>query len=346
MRRPPEWMETLAGMLIPPACREHVLGDLQERYKSPAQYLADLLRTAPAVIYSRVRRTTDLQVFLMEAFALYAPFLVSAWWQAGAAFLYEERGFGRVAIPAVAGLLALRLADAYRRPVRPPRYQPLLDAVWAVAWVVAAAAIAARIPGPVTLSAASAVLLFITALRWSLRPRETQLPASAAGGNAAPDPEDIPKRARKLQAEVRRGNLSLMLGLAALGLPAWWAAGEGSTSGQIAGGVIVGTILCLAWQIRKRWSVGPTDSYHQQLERRRDALRGIWSWYLGPYLGALLAFALHFPLTNPGHADLWKNVTPFTSLSILWSVAFWLKIRQTVRRIQEEIDGLAAKGSH
>jgi hypothetical protein len=348
MRRPPAWMETLAGLLIPPACREHVLGDLQERYKSPAHYLADVLRTAPAVIYSRVRRTTDPRVPFMEAFALYTPFLVAAWWLTGSSFLYEQRGLGRLAIPAAAGLLALRLADAYRRPAQPPRYQPLLDAAWAVAWAMAAAVIAARIPQPITLSASSAGLLLLTALRWWLQFRETHLPASASGG-AAPSPaDDIPQKARKLQAEIRLGNLELLIGLSALGFLGWWTAAEGRPAGRIAGALIAATILYLAWQVGKRWNAGPArnapggiDSYRELLERRRDALRGIWSWYLGPYLGAMLAFALHFPLSNPGQADAWRNVAPFTSLSILWAVVFWLQIRRAVRRIQREIDALA-----
>jgi hypothetical protein len=34
-------MEALVGLLTPPACRDHVLGDLHERYSSPAQYLVD-----------------------------------------------------------------------------------------------------------------------------------------------------------------------------------------------------------------------------------------------------------------------------------------------------------------
>ncbi len=348
MRRPPAWMETMAGLLIPPACREHVLGDLQERYRFPAQYLADVLRTAPAVIFSRVRRTTDLQVLLMEAFALYTPFLAAGWWLAGAAFLYEQRGFGRLAIPAAAGLLALRLADAYRNPGKRSHFQPLFNAAWAIAWAMAAAVIAGGISPMVTLSGSGAGLLFLTVLRLSLQPRGTHLPAPASGGNAALSTEDVQKKARKLQAEIRRGNLSLLLGLTALGMLGWWTASEGQVSGRIAAGIIAGTILYLAYQVSQRWSGGPAgnapgaiESYREQLERRRDALRGIWSWYLGPYLGAMLAFALHFPLSNPGHAEAWRNVTPFSGLSILWAVAFWLQIRRTVRRIQREIDALA-----
>ena len=67
---PPRVMEAVVGFLLPPACREHVLGDLHERYTSPRQYLVDALLAVPLVIASRIRRTTDPDVFLMEALGL------------------------------------------------------------------------------------------------------------------------------------------------------------------------------------------------------------------------------------------------------------------------------------
>ena len=80
MRRgPSKILETLVGMLIPPACREEVLGDLHERYRSPGQYVADALAALPLVILSRIRRSADPQVFLMEALLLWACFLSAAW---------------------------------------------------------------------------------------------------------------------------------------------------------------------------------------------------------------------------------------------------------------------------
>ena len=113
---PPRLMQVVVGILIPPACREHVLGDLYERYKSPGQYLAEALCTVPLVILSRIRRTTDPQVFLMEAFALYLSFLAATWQSGGMPFLHEKRGFLRLAIPVAVALAALMLGDAYAPP--------------------------------------------------------------------------------------------------------------------------------------------------------------------------------------------------------------------------------------
>jgi hypothetical protein len=65
--RPPALIETIVGSLIPPACREYVLGDLCERYTSPAGYMIEAIRTIPLVIAGRVRRTCDALLVLGEA---------------------------------------------------------------------------------------------------------------------------------------------------------------------------------------------------------------------------------------------------------------------------------------
>ena len=71
---PPKVIERVVQLLMPPASREHVLGDLSERYVSPRQYLVDALRTLPFVVVSRVRRTSnpplDTAVVVMFGFGL------------------------------------------------------------------------------------------------------------------------------------------------------------------------------------------------------------------------------------------------------------------------------------
>jgi hypothetical protein len=120
-------MEALVGLLIPPACREPVLGDLCERYRSPRQYLVDALRTVPLVILSQIRRTASPQRLLLEAFALYLSFLAAAWQLHALPFLYDQDGFLRLAIPTAAALLALLLADAYANPSNRPPWMPILE---------------------------------------------------------------------------------------------------------------------------------------------------------------------------------------------------------------------------
>src|SRR5450755_4036035 len=95
---PPKILEDLAKTLIPPACREEVLGDLYERYKSPRQYLGDLLSTLPFVVLSRIRRITDIRLLVMNALLVYGAFLAAAWYVART-LVTAEGGLVRLAIP-------------------------------------------------------------------------------------------------------------------------------------------------------------------------------------------------------------------------------------------------------
>jgi hypothetical protein len=109
---PSKAAEAIVAVFVPPACREEVLGDLYERYRSSGQYSLDALCTVPLVIISRMRRTADPQVLLMQAFALYVSYLGAAWFK-DAALLWEQWGLLRLAIPAGMALLGLILEDTY-----------------------------------------------------------------------------------------------------------------------------------------------------------------------------------------------------------------------------------------
>jgi hypothetical protein len=115
--RPPKAVETLVAVLVPPACREEVLGDLHERYKSASQYGLDAASTVPLVILSRIHRTADSQALLIQAFAFYVSFLFAAWLN-GAALLRDEWGLMRLAAPAAVAMVGVMLADAYASPGR------------------------------------------------------------------------------------------------------------------------------------------------------------------------------------------------------------------------------------
>ena len=130
---PPKIMETVFGILIPPACREEVLGDLHERYRNRGQYVAEACHTIPLVIVSRIRRTTDPGLLLLEACALYLSFAASAIFSGQTRFLVEENGYLRLALPILMALLALVFVDAYASAER----RPLLGAVATFCAVVA-----------------------------------------------------------------------------------------------------------------------------------------------------------------------------------------------------------------
>src|SRR5579864_3664700 len=112
---PPRIIEAIVGLLLPPADREHVLGDLHERCTSPARYILDALGAVPLVIASRIRRTSDPDVFLMEALGLYVAFLGATLIFDGA-FLFSHLALLRLAIPAAVILAVSTVAAAYADP--------------------------------------------------------------------------------------------------------------------------------------------------------------------------------------------------------------------------------------
>jgi hypothetical protein len=112
---PPKALEKLVGWFLPPACKEEVLGDLCERYKSPARYLGDAIRVIPCVIVSRIRRTSDPQELVISAMLVYASMLATAWWM-DKEFLNSEWGLLKLFIPSVETLVFDTLATAWQKP--------------------------------------------------------------------------------------------------------------------------------------------------------------------------------------------------------------------------------------
>ena len=111
-------LEMLFYWLLPPACREHVMGDLHERNASTGRYFREGVSVLGPVIVSRIRRTTDLQVFVIEGFALYLSFSTVAWYLRQNAFLYDGAGFARLAVPTTLAIIGLLLCNAYSDPRR------------------------------------------------------------------------------------------------------------------------------------------------------------------------------------------------------------------------------------
>ena len=68
--RPPALIESAVGLIVPPAAREHVLGDLAERYASPGLYVLEAARYLPFVFASQIRRTSHFVAWPMIALML------------------------------------------------------------------------------------------------------------------------------------------------------------------------------------------------------------------------------------------------------------------------------------
>lgn len=129
MPAPPPGLEKLVGWFIPPSCREEVLGDFYEQYRSPLQYIGTAIRVVPCVIASRILRTTDVRVLLMDSLLTYAAFLCSAWW-VNRQYLNSNIDLLILSTPALMILIYHALSAAWRvRDVRPSRLTASIFAV-------------------------------------------------------------------------------------------------------------------------------------------------------------------------------------------------------------------------
>ncbi len=108
--RPPKLIEVIVGLLIPPARREDVLGDLRERQTSAGGYLADAMRVVPLVLFGQLRRTGDGLLIAMEAYTLFMVLRGSPW----STWLQLPQ----LALPILAALAALALRDVYAKPAQ------------------------------------------------------------------------------------------------------------------------------------------------------------------------------------------------------------------------------------
>ena len=221
-RAPPKAIETIVAILIPPASREEVLGDLHERCTSTVQYVLDALGVLPLVIMSRIRRTTDSQVVLMQAFVLYLSYLGAAWFQ-DKSLLREDRALLRLAITPALILAFVILEDAYASPGKRSSLKTMrglilgIVAAWLVQLMLTSMHSALALPPLIEFAGSSVCLLLGSAVRLFFPPI-TDRPAGANGpalwlkhGGGEPDIAGA--------ATATLKSLGLIVGLALLG--AW-----------------------------------------------------------------------------------------------------------------------------
>jgi hypothetical protein len=102
--------------LLPPACREHVLGDLQERYRSPFAYLMDAATAVPAAIIGEVLRVTPLPFILLEAMLVYASFFIAGYSQRSLGPIWADAQLSQLAIMTGLVMTWLLWRDSHEQP--------------------------------------------------------------------------------------------------------------------------------------------------------------------------------------------------------------------------------------
>jgi len=194
--RPPKILEAIVSIFIPPACREEVLGDLHERYTRPVQYVFLAMRVVPFVIVSRIRRTADAQILMMEGLLIYASYLAAAWYT-DTTLLMDQWGFFRLAVPPVLAVAFMIVEDAWS-PLKERSALRLTGEV-AMGTLFAFLLMVRRLPDTLNLVGASASLLLVSTVRIMFRP-QVDRPQAAAGPAAWDEPAVAPRDAKSIYA--------------------------------------------------------------------------------------------------------------------------------------------------
>ena len=132
--RPPRLIEAIIERLVPPACRESVLGDWNERYASTSEYALRALSSLPFLVASQVRRTFKVENVVTEAVVIYLAFALECF--ARPASLLGREVLIPILIVICTALLALVIRNAYADPEDRSATRPIRDACIAIAAVV------------------------------------------------------------------------------------------------------------------------------------------------------------------------------------------------------------------
>jgi hypothetical protein len=166
--------------------------------------------------------------------------------------------------------------------------------------------------------------------------------------------DEIRVKAQKFQRKIGRRNLrEYLAGLIVViffGYSLWRNPDTVTRVGFV---LIIAAIFYVMYQLHHRGSArGPAagmgsaswlEFHRRELERQRDLVRSVWSWYLGPMIPGWVILMVGMARTNPGHLR-----RPGLSLAVFNLVAalvfLWIGRlnHRAARRLQRQIDELDA----
>jgi hypothetical protein len=126
---------------------------------------------------------------------------------------------------------------------------------------------------------------------------------------------------------------------------------------RIGSGLVIAGTIYVMFQLHRRASfrsapadlgLSPCIEFHRQaLERQRDALRGIWSWYLLPFVPGLAVFFTGTAVSQwtfhpVGMGSLLKGYGIVVGLSAAVFFAVWKLNQRAADKLQAQIDEMIA----
>jgi len=344
--RPPALVDAVIRMLIPPACREHVLGDLWEQYTSPRQYVVDALRTLPFVIWSQIRRTLDplrLAMQVLPAFVFFGGLVGRPGADGGPVWF-------RAAVPAIALAVAMVVRDAYCWPKYPSSRQAALDAGLAVASAFASQGAFAMAWPELTLPPREALMggfgtfLAVFSLRAAAPPKTGFRSLLSATGSLSVDNvfRDAQEFERRIRQRNRREILAGVLVILGFGVGLWRGP---NLVARVGCALVMAGALFIIYRLRTRAVASPIPldthahalaAYRRELEVQRDLLRTVTSWYLLPLLPGVAVLTLGQALALAQPAPPLLVLVSF----LLFGVLTRQLNQRGARKLQDKIDEL------
>ena len=354
--RPPELMDRVVGWLIPPASREAVIGDLWERYSSPLRYVSEAMRILPFVIFSQIRRTSNIPMLGIVAFTFFVCF---GGFAVNGPPIDVPRWL-RAAIPTIAVLAGLILRDVYRGSERQPARGAAFDVVTAAVCIVISQAVLAGLsavadlspdwvltvtPRRVLLTAFGLATVFCFRM-WA----DHRVPRAA--DNMSTD--DLVREYHRFESSVRwrrRREVTSVIG--ALVVSSGFVARATDLTSQTGWALSTALALLIAWYLARKTSVEPMPQqtsfasslalYRRELERQTKVLKSVaWLWSLTvipPIVAEAIGrgLAISQPTLQPVHVG---------GYLVICFLVGWLYVRhaRTLQQRSEALAGLAQRG--
>jgi hypothetical protein len=131
----------------------------------------------------------------------------------------------------------------------------------------------------------------------------------------------------------------------------FWRTSDALT--RVGFGLMIAGMLYLIWHLHRKGSArslpaemglaSGLEFFRRELERQRDLVRSVWSWYLGPLIPSFVVLTVAFARTNPGHLrHIGRSLAAFDFVAALAFVFVWRLNQRAARRLQSRIDELNA----
>jgi hypothetical protein len=186
---------------------------------------------------------------------------------------------------------------------------------------------------------------------------------SQPGERLRVSPEDLQRRMSKFERTIARRNLLEYVAAAfVITIFVYYAWMFPTLLLRLGCGLLIVGTLYVVYQLHRRASARPVpadlglrscaDFQRAELERQREALRSVWSWYLMPFLPGMFVFLsglyefvrrIAQAAGRPFHAGIAVGALGFVAVGVLAVfVGIWRLNEWAANKLQAQIDQLTA----